>query len=262
MSKATVGKARWPLLLLLLLLVGSLTCRVASAEDAGALDGKALKASWIEVDIKKHEVRLDATVCLSREILEYIVCLPGTFEHETIFSVKCKPSQLHLALLAIGLVPRPFDPDEEWWETAREDKQARVDISAEYVQDGKKQRRRITEFLVNRERQDGAVPDRWVFTGSAFYKEEGKTRYAADVTGVVIGLIPEGAAVIQFGEKAGIPYRGDDQGLEINTDTTPAVGTAVRLIFTPHAEKGKQAQQPTKGIAPDQPKGGSDGKPD
>ena len=246
----------------MLLIVGSAMWRAALGGDAGALDGKALKISGIEVDIKKREVRLDATVCLSRGILEYLVCLPGTFEHETIFSVKCKPSQLHLALLAIGLAPRPFAPDEEWWENAQEDKQARVDIAAEYEQDGKKQRRRIAEFLVNRERQDGAVPDRWVFTGSAFYKEDGKTRYAADVTGVVIGLIPAGAAVIQFGEKAGIPYRGDDQGLEINTDTTPAVGTAVRLIFTPHAEKGKQAQQPTKGIAPDQPKGGSDGKPD
>ena len=247
-----MGKARWPLLLLLL--VGSATCRVASAEDAGALDGKALKASGIEVDIQKHEVRLDATVCLSRGILEYLVCLPGTFEHETIFTVKCKPSQLHLALLAIGLVPRPFVPDEEWWEKAQEDKQASVSIAVEYDQDGKKQRRRITEFLVNRERQDGAVPDRWIFTGSAFYKDEGKTHYAADVTGVVIGLIPRGAAVIQLGEKVGIPYRGDDQGLEINTDTTPAVGTEVRLIFTPLAEKGKQAEQP--------PKGGSDRKPD
>jgi hypothetical protein len=255
-----VGKARWPLLLLLL--VGGAICRVASGEDAGALDGKALKASGIEVDIQKHEVRLDATVCLSRGILEYLVCLPGTFEHESIFSAKCKPSQLHLALLAIGLVPCPFVPDEEWWEKAQEDKQARVDIAVEYDQDGKKERRRIPEFLVNRERQDGAVPDRWIFTGSAFYKEDGRARYAADATGVVIGLILRGAAVIQLGEKVGIPYRGDDQGLEINTDTIPAVGTAVRLVFTPLAEKGEQAAQPAKGIEPGPPKGDSNRKPD
>jgi hypothetical protein len=252
MSKDMVGKARWSLLLLLL--VGSVTCRVASAEDAGALDGKALKVSGIEVDIKKREVRLDATVCLSRGILEYLVCLPGTFEHETIFTVKCKPSQFHLALLAVGLVPRPFIPDEKWWEKAQEDKQARVSVAVEYDQDGKKQRRRITEFLVNRERQDGTVPDRWIFTGSAFYNEDGKTRYAADATGIVIGLIPRGAAVIQLGQKVGIPYRGDDQGLEINTDTIPAVGTAVHLVFTPLAEKGEQAGRPTKGIEPGPPK--------
>ena len=47
------------------------------------------------------------------------------------------------------------------------------------------------------------------------------------MTGVVIGLIPEGAAVIQFGEEAGVPYQGDDQGLEISTNTTPAVGPKV-----------------------------------
>ena len=260
MSTTTVGRGRWSLLSLLI--VGNVMCRVALGGEADALGENALKASGIEADIKKREVRLDATVCLSKGILEYLVCLPGTFEHETIFSAKCKPSQLHLALLAIGLVPRPFVPDAEWWAKAQEDKQARVNIAVEYEQDGKKQRRRITEFVVNREREDGAVPDRWVFTGSAFYKDDGKTRYAADVTGVVIGLIPEGAAVIQFGEKAGVPYRGDDQGLEINTDTTPAVGTKVRLIFTPHEEKGKQAEQPTKGIVPDLPRGGSNRKPD
>lgn len=216
------------------LIVCSAMCLVASGEDAAALDAKTLKASGIEVDVKKQEARLDATVCLSRGILEYLVCLPGTFEHEAIFSARCKPSQLHLALLAIGLEPYPFLADEEWWAKAREEKRAQVSIEVEYEQDGKSQRRRISEFLVSREKKDSAVPDNWVFTGSAFYDDDGKNRYAADITGAMIGVIPAGAAVIQFGEKAGIPYRGDDQGLEINADKTPATGTKVKLVFAPH----------------------------
>jgi len=244
------------------LIVGSAMGCVAPGKDADPLGGKTLKASGIEADIRKREVRLDATVCLSRGILEYLVCLPGTFEHEAIFTAKCRPSQLHLALLLIGLVPRAFETDPEWWEMAREDKQALVNVSVEYELDGKPQRRRITEFLVNRERTDGKVPDRWVFTGSEFFKgNDGKSRYAADITGAVIGLIGEGAAVIQFGEKAGVPYRGEDQGLEINTDTIPAVGTKVRLIFTPHDEKGRAGEPPAKGAAPSTPPGGSDKNP-
>ncbi|MCY3022044.1 MAG: YdjY domain-containing protein [Planctomycetota bacterium] len=247
-KEATVKDVR--VLLLSLLILGGGTCPVAWGEDAEGPDAKTLKASGIELDIKKHEVRLDATVCLDRGILEYLVCLPGTFEHEAVFSTKCKPSQLHLALLAIGLVPCSFAPEEEWWAKARENKQARVNIEVEYEQEGKKQRRRISEFLVNRERKDGVVSDSWVFTGSFFYKEDDKNHYAADSTGAVIGLWVAGASVLQYGERAGIPYRGADQGMEINTQTTPAKGTKVRLIFAPHADKSKQAEQPKKDSQP------------
>ena len=88
MSTTRVGRGRCPLLPLLI--VGSAMGRIASGEQGDALDGKALKTSGIGADIKKREVRLDATVCLSRGSLEYLVCLPGTFEHETVLSAKGK----------------------------------------------------------------------------------------------------------------------------------------------------------------------------
>ena len=91
MSTTRVGRGRWPLLPLLI--VGSAMGRIASGEQGDALDGKALKTSGIGADIKKREVRLDATVCLSRGSLEYLVCLPGTFEHETVLSAKGKPAE-------------------------------------------------------------------------------------------------------------------------------------------------------------------------
>ena len=255
MSTRRIGTMLMPLIL------GTLAGRPAPGEDADPLAPKSLKAAGIEVDVQKREVRLEATVCLSRGILEYLVCLPGTFEHETIFTVNCKPSQIHMALLAIGLVPRSFAPVLEGWEPTPEDKAALVSIAVEYEQDSKPQRRRIVEFLVNRERKDGKVADRWIFTGSDFFTSDGKARYAADITGVVIGLIPEGAAVVRLGEKAGVPYRGDDQGLEINADTIPPVGTKVRLIFTPHDGKGKPAAPPAKGTEPVPPPGVQDTKP-
>jgi len=227
-----------------------LLCSIAaglaiSGEAAQGPKENALKAPGIEVDIKKREARMDATVCLDAGILEYLVCLEGTFEHETVFSTRCRPSQLHLALLAIGLVPHPFRPDAgRWWETARQKQRSRVNIEVEYDQGGRKRRRRVSEFLVSRENEDGAVSDHWVFTGSVFFKHEGKNRYAADYSGVVIGIIPEGSGVIQFAEKAGVPYRGEDQGLEVNARTVPAAGTKVKLIFTPQEKKRKRKKQP------------------
>ena len=55
MSTTRVGRGRWPLLPLLI--VGSAMGRIASGEEGDALDGKALKTSGIEADIKKREVR-------------------------------------------------------------------------------------------------------------------------------------------------------------------------------------------------------------
>ena len=233
-----------------LLVVVGLTCLAAGAEDEALPDAKALKAAGIELDIRKREVRVDATVCLDKGVLEYLVCLPQTFEHEAVFCTKCRPSLLHLSLLAIGMEPYPFAADEEWWAKAREQQRSRVRIEVEYEQDGKKLRRPISEFLVNRERKDGVVPDSWVFTGSFFHQREGKSRYAADSTGAVIGLCLEGASVLQHGERAGVPYRGDDQGLEVNTQIVPVVGTKVTLIFARHEEKDRQSGQPVKDSQP------------
>lgn len=234
-------RRKW--LLQVLLVIPGLLCLTAWAEEESNPEAKALKLAGIELDVKKHEVRVDGTVCLDKGVLEYLVCLPNTFEHEAVFSIKCKPSVLHLSLLAIGLEPHAFGVGEDWWADAREQPKSRVRIEVEYEKDGKKLRRPISEFLVNRERKDGVVADSWVFTGSFFGRREDKRIYAADVTGAVIGLCQEGASVLQYGEQAGIPYQGEDQGLEVNTDTVPAVGTKVSLIFTRHEEpKGPAAK--------------------
>lgn len=188
-------------------------------------------------------MRIDATVCLDEGILEYLVCRPGTFEHETVFTTRCQPAKLHVALLAIGLVPHPFRPEGfGWWATARQKPRSRVVIEVEWEHEGTTVRRPVGTFLTNRERPDGVAATHWIFTGSAFFKHEGKNHYAADHTGVTIGIIPEGCGVVQFGERAGIPYQGEDQGLEINTETVPRVGTKVKLIFTPHRKGADEAE--------------------
>jgi len=207
--------------------------------------GDALKEAGLELDVKKHEVRAEATVCIERGILEYLVCIPNTFEHEALFSIRCKPSVLHLGLLAIGLEPGSLDG--EWPGAGQEQSKSRVCIEVEYEVDGKTKRHGINEFLLNRKQQDVAVPNVWIFTGSYFGRREEKRVYAADVMGGVIGLGMDGASVLQSSERMGNPYQGDEQGLEINTDTVPAKGTKVQLIFTPapqKPQKPKESQEP------------------
>lgn len=89
----------------------------------------------------------------------------------------------------------------------------------------------LNQFVRNRERTNGVVTDSWAFAGSAFYARDGKELYAADSAGGVIGLTGKGAAVIQYAQRVGIPYQGEDQGLECNEPAIPPVGTTVRVIM-------------------------------
>lgn len=231
-------------LLAVLLMLGCETGLFVWAGEEGTPSvTETLKSGGIHLDLKNHEVRVEATVCLDQGILEYIVCLPDTFEHEAIFCARCKPSLLHMSLLAVGLEPCPLDPIGLWRGKAREQPRSRVQIEVEFEKDGKKQRSRMSEFLVNRQQKNVVVPEEWVFTGSYFGRRKDKPVYAADVVGGVIGLGLEGASVMQFGEDMGNPYQSDEQGLEISTDKVPAKGTKVQLIFTPVPPKAGEKQE-------------------
>lgn len=205
----------------------------------------------VAVDVGKREVYLDATVCLRRGILEYLICAKRTFEHEAIFAAEGKASHLHLGLLLIGGEPYAFAPTSDWPEQVRQHPASHLAITVEFDDQGVHQRRALSQFARNRERVDGLVAERWAFAGSAFYERDGKELYAADSAGGIIGLVGKGASVVQYAESLGVPYQGEDQGLECNGDAIPPLGTAVRVIFSlvaaAQAAPGRQSassQQP------------------
>ena len=224
-----------------LLVLGYLAGLPVGAGEGDPSVAAALKMAGIEFDIKNREVRVEATVCLNRGILEYLVCLPQTFEHEAIFCIRGKPSVLHLGLLAIGLEPYPFDGAADWWETTRAQPRSRVRFEVEYENDGKKLRRPVSDWLVNRGSRESAVSSVWIFTGSFFGRREGPRVYAADVAGGVVGLGQEGACVLQFGERTGNPYQDEEQGLALNENAVPVKGTKVKLVFAPYEDKAQDA---------------------
>ena len=225
------------------LVVALIIQATAGAAEVAGIDTTKTLGPGISVNIKKREVYMDATICLRRGILEYLICKARTFEHESIFSTDCKPSQLHMALLLVGFEPYPYSADVEWTASVREHKSSQLAVDIEFEQDGTTQRRRISELLVNRERKDGLTPDNWVFTGSVFYQRDGIELYAADSTGAVIGVTPKGASVVQIGVRLGVPYQGEEQGLESNERKVPAVGTKVRVIFSAPDEQPRQSGQ-------------------
>jgi hypothetical protein len=226
-----IGGSSCSLLASLALLVVGLP-RLGLGAETSAVVAPTQIGPGVSVDIGKREVYLDATVCLRRGILEYMICAKRTFEHEAIFATEGKASHLHTSLLLIGAEPFAYSITDDWPAQVRANANTLLVISVDYEDQGMRQRRPISDFARNRERADGVVGNHWAFAGSVFYTYEGKERYAADSAGGIIGLTAKGASVVQFAERLGIPYQGDSLGLECRDDLIPPLGTAVRVIFS------------------------------
>ena len=206
-----------------------------TAEARGPGVTTLVVAPGLSVDRERQELRIDAAMCLHRGIIEYLICRSGSFEHEALLSTSCQASRLHAALLLIGGTPFPFLVDQDWPARARTEPDANLEIAIEYLADGITQRRNIRCFLRNRERADGVVDGGWIFTGAPFTSHDGRESYAADASGALAGVTLRGGSVIQYGERLGVPYQGDYQGLEIDDTTAPPVGTQVRIIISRRA---------------------------
>jgi hypothetical protein len=194
------------------------------------------KVPGFKIDVKKKEVRMEAEICLTTGLLEYLVCLPQTFEHEAIFVTKSKPQILHAALLMIGREPTHLMKEKfKWWEVIKKRPKSRLKIDVEWKdKKGKLQRIPLHKLLIDRGAKEDAkeeeryAKDEWYFNGSFFI--DGK--YAAIDDATVIAVQPMGSSVIQYGIDAGNPYSGDHIGFAINSKLCPKYGTKVDLIFS------------------------------
>ena len=212
-----------------------------------------VKMPGVTIDRATLEVRIEAAVCLDSGILEYVVCRPDTFEHEAIFTTEAKPELVHAALLLARLKPIPQRAGliDLWWEKALKQENSRVKIEVEWEDEGKMKRVNLTSLL--RSREDGAdaqaegeqgdadVQDAWIFAGSFMHtnQKSGARVYAANLSGILVGIWPDPSTVIQYGLVNCNPYEGERLGMEINEERVPDVGTRVNLVFSRHAPAQK-----------------------
>jgi len=233
--------------------------RPEAAEDAVppvTLSETEIKLPGITINRTTREVRIEATACLESGILEYLVCRPNTFEHEAIFTTAAKPELVHAALLLAGLKPTPQlrGLTELWWDKALKQEDSRVKIEVEWKGEGGMKRVNLTSMLRSREgteddpgakdpaKEEGKaeVQDAWVFAGSFMHvdEESGARIYAANLSGIMVGIWPDRSTVIQYGVASGNPYEGENLGMEINEERVPKKGTRVNLVFSRYAPPG------------------------
>jgi hypothetical protein len=164
--------------------------------------------------------------------IEVIACWPypkGQKAHETVVTIDIKPSEVHKALVSLGLKPgtpvmgQSKDPPQG----------PEVNV---YLQvpgpDAKPKRLPIEKILIDPKTNKPMPKVKWRFTGSTMTKPDpnkDEKIYGADLTGTLIAIFPVTSETVF---QTNLTMK-DEPYVKLETDTTvlPKVGTPVKLII-------------------------------
>ncbi len=212
---------------------------VVCVGDKQELEAGAAGAT-LQIDKPKRTVRIPCRIA-PRKLptladvypLEVIACFPapiGQKSHETAVSTEVKPSDLHQALLQLGLQPgAPVHGDTTEQPTGSE-----VSLALEITDvTGQLRVIPIEETLIDERTGRSMPPLKWFFTGSVLREPAaaGLPRaYAADLSGTLITLFPVTSETVLQSSLSMKPRAT----LRLDTDKAllPPEGTAARLIIS------------------------------
>ena len=246
-----LGRMRLPLALLLLTL-------------AAAPATRPIGFPGIAIDRDARQVRVACEVIDVKMPLEFFCVVKGGNEYESVLRTVAKPSDLHTALLILGLTPGGPATYSDTLKRALPPTGSPLRIDVEYQKDGRTVRVPATRFVRDVKTKKPMPPMNWVFTGSKVLTDgETAGRYAADLTGYVVSLVNFEMTPIDIPQVAS--SANETLEWEINPDTAPPPGTAVTMLIEPVGEgPNPAAAPPTRPAAAPatRPAAESDGPPD
>jgi hypothetical protein len=165
---------------------------------------------------------------LTDGILEFIAVEPHGRDYESLLTLDCKPSELQFALILIGCesgaVPQQAKAGEKIGD--------RLQLEVEWEAGGKTTRVAVEKLLRDRRTKKTPADVPWIFSGSYFVKDfDGREVFMADADQAFVALWWSSSVLINVGGEYGNPYRGGNQGFEVNKAAVPPTGTPVRLIL-------------------------------
>ena len=189
-------------------------------------------------DKKEKRVVLRARVVLREGILEHLLCLKGTKEHEAIISTDAVPNKIHAALLLTGAdVGRPvqfvpkFEPPSG----------SPLKIEFLWKQNGQMMRADAKEWVWDEKGKSSLKID-WVFAGSLVYEDPvtKQARYAAD-EGDLITVANFASAILDLPIVSSA--NDADRTFTANTSKIPPLGTDVFVFLSPRTAKTTPASR-------------------
>lgn len=211
-------------------------------QAAAAKEGKLPSLTF---DGRSRQVRVEAETLEVDTPLEFFAVVFNGPEHEAVIRSKVKPSDLHTALLAVGLQPGSpvsYSKALNQWAPPHGPP---LQIHMEYQKDGKTVVAPANRWMRNVRTKKPMPSTTWIFAGSRVMPDG---NYAADSTGYLVSVVNFDMTVIDIPELAS----KDNESLEWerNPDAVPPAGTEVTMILEP-AGKGAGG-----GENPEEPGGG------
>ncbi len=204
------------------------------------------KLPHLEFDLDKKQVRVECEALDTSAPLEFFCCETGTNEYESLLRSSVKPSDVHTALLAIGLKPGSPVTYSEALKKLIPPHGPPLRISLEYEKDGKVVRTLAQHWLRDIKTKKEPPHFGWVFAGSRVMPDG---KYAADMTGYIVSIVNFDLTMIDVPELAS--SANETLEWERNPDTAPKAGTTVWMVIEPMGGGGDAANAPT--TAPAQP---------
>ncbi len=205
-------------------------------QPADTAESSAPALPGITFFLERGYVELDAVVVgREAEWLELVACTPGTREHEALVTVSATPSDLHLALLLLGVEPgrpqRGVRGEDGWRILPASGGRVALEFVIHKGADGEPAVVPAGAWVLDLD--TGAPLDTrlWMFTGSRLLPNpddpEGPAVYLADVNGTVASLVHFGDETLSMDTTK--TQDTDGQSLAPHPDRMPPDGAAVKL---------------------------------
>ncbi len=174
--------------------------------------------------------------------LELIATVPGPTgrEHEAIVTVDARPSEVHLALITLGLEPgQPMTHHREGDELVTTlPTGPELALSFVYEKDGQTHEVPVHVWVFDQATGETIPPCRWLFAGSRFRSWQGREYYMADEAGNIASLVNFGDDLIV--RQTDTTRDNDFQQLQLDTDQALPFGEELILrirVLPPESTK-------------------------
>jgi len=198
----------------------------AAAPAMKPLGGERYQIGNIVVDRKARQMTIPARVHVVDRPLEYLLTAKGGMkEYESLLETDASGTELNLACILLGL---ERDKTQEAYVQFSQKRVSgpRVDIMLSRKDGDRTTSVAAAEVLFDTG-QKAREPIDWVYTGSQKDSQDG--RFAADVTGTLIGFVHDPNTIIESAMGLGIGAYGSVNG---NTALLPPAGADVDLVIT------------------------------
>ena len=197
----------------------------------------------VHVDVAHKRISIECESLIVKTPLEFFCVTDGGNEYESVLRTPAKPSDIHFALLMLGLTPgapAAFDPARKLWLSPYG---APLHITCQYTLSGKQLDIPAYRMMRSITTKKEMPPTVWVFDGSRVLPNG---VYAADMTGYVVSICNFDLTMIDV--PGLVSNSNDTLEWEFNPDLVPPKGTPVTMTIEP-APIAAAATQPVSAPA-------------